>query len=92
MSEHNLRPVQLGLSLGIFLFVAYLACLALALIFPDGGLHRPWLQFYPGFDWTVKGIVIGAAESVIYGFAAGVVFAPIANFFGISRVEHRGLP
>jgi hypothetical protein len=92
MPEHNLRPVQLGLSLGTFLFVAYLACLALALIFPDGGLHRPWLQFYPGFDWTAKGIVIGAAESVIYGFAAGVVFAPIANFFGISRVEQRGLP
>lgn len=33
MPEHNLRPVQLGLSLGTFLFVAYLACLALALIY-----------------------------------------------------------
>jgi hypothetical protein len=83
MPEHNLRPVQLGLSLGTFLFVAYLACLALALILPDGGLHRPWLQFYPGFDWTV--------ESFIYGFAAGIVFAPIANFFGIRSAEHRGL-
>lgn len=85
MPEGTLRPIQLGLSLGTFLFVAYLACLALALIFPDRGLHQPWLQFYPGFGWTLKGFVIGAIESVIYGFAAGVVFAPIANFFGISR-------
>ena len=88
MPEHNLRPVQLGLSLGTFLFVAYLACLALTLILPDGGCR----QFYRRFDWTAKGIVIGAVESVIYGFAAGVVFAPIANFFGIRSAEHRGLP
>ena len=92
MPEHNLRPVQLGLSLGTFLFVGYLACLALALIFPDRELHRPWLQFYPGFGWTTKGVVIGAVEAAIYGIVAGMVFAPIANFFGIRGAEHRGLP
>jgi len=86
MSEQfcRLRPVQLGLSLGTFLFVGYLACLALAIVVPDRGLHGPWLQFYVGFTWTPQGIVLGAVESVLLGFFAGFVFAWIANFFRIS--------
>jgi len=81
----RLRPIQLGLSLGTFLLVGYLACLALALIVPDRGLHQPWLQFFPGFAWTPQGIVLGAVLSFVYGLVTGIVFAPIANFFGISR-------
>jgi hypothetical protein len=76
-----LRPIPLGLSLAIFLAIIYLGCLALALIVPDGGLHTPWLQFLPGFAWTWTGIVIGFGESLAYGFIAGVIFAPIYNFF-----------
>jgi hypothetical protein len=48
-------------------------------------LHQPWLQFFPGFTWTPQGILLGAVESFGYGFVTGIVFAPIANFFGISR-------
>jgi len=76
-----LRPIPLALSLATFLAISYLACLALALIVPDRGLHGPWLQFFPGFAWTWTGIVIGLVESLVYGFVAGVVFAPIYNFF-----------
>jgi hypothetical protein len=76
-----LRAIPLGLSLATFLVAIYLACLALALIVPDRGLHAPWLQFLPGFAWTWGGIAIGLVLSVIYGFFAGVVFAPIYNFF-----------
>jgi hypothetical protein len=76
-----LRPVQLGLSLSTFLAISYLACLALALIVPDRGLHGVWLQFLAGFSWTMQGIAIGLAESIVYGFVAGVVFAPIYNFY-----------
>ncbi|MBI4367694.1 MAG: hypothetical protein HY543_12865 [Deltaproteobacteria bacterium] len=76
-----LRALPLALSLATFLAIGYLACLALALIVPDRGLHGPWLQFYAGFSWTWQGIVIGLVESLIYGFVAGVVFAPIYNFF-----------
>ncbi len=83
--SHCLRPVQLGLSLGSFLVVGYLACLALALIVPDRGLHQPWLQFYPGFAWTAPGMLLGLAESFIYGFVSGLIFAPIFNFFGAAR-------
>ena len=87
MNEHaiSFRPVQLGLSLGTFLVVGYLACLALAIVVPDRGLHQAWLQFYPGFAWTPLGMSIGFIESFVYGIIAGLVFAPIANFFGIAR-------
>jgi hypothetical protein len=81
----RLRPIPLALSLGSFLVVAYLACLALALIVPDRGLHTPWLQFYPGFAWTLPGILIGLIESFVYGFVSGLVFAPIFNFFNGER-------
>ena len=74
-------------SLGFFSFfvVFFLACLALSIFVPDRGLHQAWLQFYPGFAWTLQGMLIGAVESFVYGLIAGFVFAPIANFFGISR-------
>ena len=87
MNEHSssLRPLQLGLSLGTTLVMFYLACLALSFIVPERGLHQVWLQFYYGFAWTPLGILIGAVEAFVYGFVAGFVFAPIANFFGISR-------
>jgi 2TM family of unknown function (DUF5676) len=76
-----LRPISLALSLATFLAIGYLACLALAFIVPDRGLHSPWLQFFVGFSWTWQGIAIDLVESLVYGFIAGVVFAPIYNFF-----------
>ena len=78
---HSLRALPLALTFATFIAVAYLACLALAIAVPDRGLHAAWLQFYPGFAWTPGGIVIGLAESVIYGFVSGLVFAPIYNFY-----------
>ena len=87
MNEHSfsLRPLQLGLTLGTSLVIAYLVCLALAIIVPDRGLHQAWLQFYPGFAWTPQGMLIGAIEGFVYGLVAGFVFAPIAIFFGVTR-------
>jgi hypothetical protein len=78
----SLRPVQFALSLGTFLVIALIACLLLAVIVPDRGLHQPWLQFFPGFSWTAVGIAIALLESFVYGFVSGIVFAPIFNFFG----------
>ena len=49
------------------------------------GLHQAWLQFYPGFAWTPLGMLIGVVEAFVYGLVAGLVFAPIANFFEIVR-------
>jgi uncharacterized protein DUF5676 len=79
--SNSLRPLRLGLSLGTFLVVAYFACLALVLIVPDLGKH--WLQFLPGFTWTLQGILLGLVEVFAYGLFSGVVFAPIYNAFNV---------
>ncbi len=81
--QHALHPIRLGLSLGTFVVVVYVACLALALVVPDGGLHQVWLQFYPGFSWTLAGILLGLLESFVYGFFGGLIFAPIYNAFNV---------
>jgi hypothetical protein len=90
MTEHRLRPLALGLTLGTFLVIGYVACLALALLVPDRGLHQPWLQFFPGFAWTPVGMLIGLVESFVYGFVSGLVFAPLANFYRISAARRPG--
>ncbi len=81
----GLQTVPLALSLGTFLVIAYALCLALGLIVPDGTLHRPWLQFLPGFTWTWQGMLLGFVASFGYGFFTGVIFAPIYNFFNDNR-------
>ena len=89
MSEGSnpLRPIRLGLSLGAFLLVAYLACLALAFIIPDPSQH--WLRFLPGFTWTWQGLLLGLVETFAYGFVSGIVFAPIYNWFDVQGSEIR---
>ena len=82
----SLRPLQFGLSLGVTLFVFYLACLALLIVVPDRGLHQAWLQFYPGFSWTPLGMLTGAIEGVAYGLFAGLIFLPLADAFRVLRV------
>jgi hypothetical protein len=78
----RLRLVTLGMSLGLSLAIFFTLCVALGAIVPDVGLHKPWLQFYPGFEWlTWKGFFIGLVEAFGYGWAAALVFTPLYNFF-----------
>ena len=77
-----LSPLRLGLSLGTFLIIAFLGCLAFSFVVTDRSLHQPWLQFFLGFSWTAPGILLGLAEAFLYGFLSGGVFAPIYNAYG----------
>ena len=77
----RLRIVPLGMSLGGFLVISYLLCLALGLVVPDAGTHKLFLQFLPGFVWlTWPSFFLGLAESFAYGWYAALVFAPLYNF------------
>lgn len=72
----------LGLSLGSFFAISFLACILLGLVVPDAGLHRPWLQFFPGFDWlTARGLVIGLVWTQVYAWYTALVFGNLFNFF-----------
>jgi len=72
----------LGLSLSIFLVLTFVLCVLLGLVWPDWGLHQPWLQFFPGFTWfTWPSFFLGLAESFAYGWYAAVIIAPLYNLF-----------
>lgn len=72
----------LGWTLSSFFVITYVLCIASGMIIPDWEMHRPWLQFFPGFEWlTVAGFFIGLAEAIIYGWYVAVVLVPLYNFF-----------
>jgi len=74
--------VALGLSISIFFLITYVICITLGFFWPEWGLHQPWLQFFPGFEWlTAKGFVIGLVESVLYGWYVAAVLGGLFNFF-----------
>lgn len=77
-----LSPLRLGLSLGTFLSVAFLGCLAFSFLVTDRSLHQPWLQFFLGFSWTPPGILLGLVQAFVYGLLSGIIFAPIYNAYG----------
>lgn len=85
-TTRRLPLVPLGLSLSTFLVISYVLCVLLGLIWPDAGLHRPWLQFLPGFSWlTWPSFLLGLAEVAAYGWYTALIFAPLFNLFVARR-------
>lgn len=75
--------VALGLSLGFFFVVSYVACILLYLVLPNAILNHAVLTlFLPGFqllDWS--SFLLGLVESFGYGWYVALIFAPLYNFF-----------
>ena len=71
----------LGLSLSGFFAVSFLACILLGIIVPDGAMHRPWLQFFPYFEWlTARSVVVGLIWTQVYGWWTALVVGSQFNF------------
>lgn len=70
-------------SLGVFGAVTFVLCVLYGLIAPESLHSAPALEVVlPGFRWlTVPGLLIGLAESFLYGVYAGLVFGGIYNGF-----------
>jgi hypothetical protein len=72
-----------------FFAISFIACILLGLVIPDVGLHRPWLQFFPGFEWlTAKGVVIGLVWTQVYGWYTALVMGSLFNLFA-ARLSSR---
>jgi hypothetical protein len=72
----RLPLIPLGLSLGGFFAVSFLACILL------GAMHRPWLQFFPNFEWlTTRSVIIGLVWTQVYGWWTALVFGSLFNLF-----------
>ena len=82
VSERRMRIIPVGMSVGLLFVISYVLCVALGLIWWEGGLHQPWLQFLPGFSWLSPGtFLLGLVESFAYGWYVAIVFVPLFNFF-----------
>ena len=77
--------IALGLSLGAFFAISLVACLLLGLIVPDQGMHRPWLQFFPGFTWTPRGVAIAGIWTQLYAWWVALVFGGLFNVIAARR-------
>lgn len=85
----HLSIETLGWSLSLFFIVSYLLCIASGLVLPDWGMHRPWLQFFPGFKWlTPSGFLIGLAEAFAYGWYVALLFVPLYNSIADRRARN----
>jgi len=81
MNELNIRV--LTWSLASFTLLTYLVCVVYGLIVPESFHMVQFLEIaLPGFKWlTVGSFLIGLIESFLYGVYAGLVYAPIYNFY-----------
>lgn len=86
MSDNLIK--ELGLALSVFFVISYVLCIASGLVLPDWELHKPWLQFFPGFEWlTLQGVLIGLVESIIYAWYVAVLFGWLFNAFIARRAR-----
>jgi len=86
MKSHTQRMglVGAGLSIGIFAL-----CMVWGIFITDAvlkTLHLNILQIiYPGFAFTVVGIIIGVAEAIVYGFLFGILFVWLGKVCGVNH-------
>jgi len=86
MNDNGARDLRLplipfALSLGGFFAISFLGCILLGLIMPNGTMHRPWLQFFPGFEWlTAWSIATGLVWTQVYAWWTAFVFGSLYNF------------
>lgn len=71
----------LGFSAGSFLAITYVLCVVFDLV-TGYQMYKAWMGLLPGFTWiTWRSFLLGLVESFGYGIYAGLVFAPLYNFF-----------
>lgn len=79
---HRLPILALGMSLGLFLAVTFVLCVAFDLLFPGMAMYETWLRLLPGFTWlSWPSFILGLVESFAYGWYVALIFAPLFNFF-----------
>lgn len=81
MNSLNFKVVSAALSVSAG--IVYLLCVIFRPVFPNWAMYTSpmWLAAFPGFSWTLGGILLGLVESLLYGLLAAVILVPVYNFF-----------
>ena len=75
----------------VFAALLYLVCVASQPLFPDWAMHGllRWQETFPGFTWTLGGIVLGLVELVVFMAIASAAYVGIYNFFAVRFTPSR---
>ena len=63
--------------------IAYVVCALFQPLFAAWPMYDVvfWQMLFPGFSWTLGGVLIGLIWAVLYAGIAGWIFAGVYNFF-----------
>jgi hypothetical protein len=66
-----------------FAVIAYLLCAAFRPLFPTWPMYDPimWQMLFPGFSWTLSGVLVGLVEVALYAAVGSALFVGLYNFF-----------
>ena len=78
----RLPVIALGMSLGLFAMLTFMAGVGFDLLFPAQAMVRVWMPLLPGFTWLSWGsFLLGVLESLAYGWYVALIFGPLYNYF-----------
>jgi hypothetical protein len=65
-----------------FAALLYLICVSSQPLFPDWPMHTllRWQGTFPGFSWTIGGVLLGFVELVAFMAVASAAYVGIYNF------------
>ena len=89
-----MRPLNLKLlvtTTTVFAALLYLVCVSSQPFFPDWAMHGllRWQGTFPGFSWTLGGVVLGLVELVAFIAVASAAYVAIYNFFAARMTPTR---
>ena len=78
-----MKITPLGHALSLLLAISFVLCMIWGAVTPvNMHMHRAWEQMLPGFHMdSPLGLLIGLAESYLYGWYIAVIFVPLYNLF-----------
>jgi len=67
----------------VFAAVAYLACAAFQPLLPNLAMYTSpmWAAAFPGFSWSLGGVLIGLVEIMLYAAAGSALYVGLYNAF-----------
>ena len=89
-----MRPLNLKLIVAtttVFAALLYLVCVSSQPFFPDWPMHGllRWQGTFPGFAWTIRGVLLGLVELIVFVAAASAVYVGLYNFFAVRLTPGR---
>jgi len=76
--DERLKYLPVALTVGGFLSVSFVACVAWDALFPEWAMRSAWAPLLPWFQWlSIGSFFLGLVESFAYGFWLALVIPAV---------------